>query len=218
MTESNSFVETGVLVGHCVLLDPHHTKCKSYINDSTVLYTSHEVWSEYENTKRKVTGRLSSAVLDHVRDVENRVSEDYLDPMNVDRIKKRVLHQNNDAYRFLYRYYNDVVNNGVAREELEKNLREIARDIDRLVVSREEDLNAKVMYYEPVEDHKSVRNSLSDIHDPDRTYAVQAHDLACQSTCQTEFATTNPKDFVYNGRKEMVLSNTKLDDIVDLSV
>lgn len=219
MTESSSFIETGVLIGHCVLLDPHHAKCKSYMDDSDLLvYTSNEVWDEYEDTKGKVTGRLSSAVLDHVRDVENQVSGEYLGPMDVSNVKKNVLYHGNDAYQFLYRYYDNVVNNGVQRGELEEDLREIARDIDRLVVSREEDLDSMVEYWEQIDDHKPVMSALSNIHNPDRAFAVQAHDLAYHNNGHTEFATTNPSDFIDNGCKGTILSNTELNDVVDLSI
>lgn len=219
MMQSNSFIETGVAIGYCVLLDPHHAKCKSYLDgDGEVVYTSEEVWDEYEDTKEKVTSRLSSAVFDHVRDVENNVTEDYLGPVDVNHVKKNVLNRNNEAFQFLYRYYDNVVNNGVPSEELEKNLREIARDIDRLVISREDDLGSMVEDWNQTDDHKLVENNLSAIHNPDRMFAVQAHDLACNKNSYTEFATTNPSDFMANGRKALVLSNTELDDVVDLSV
>jgi hypothetical protein len=183
-----------------------------------LLFTSDDVWDEYEDTKDKVTGRLSSAVLDHVRDVENQVSDDYLDPMGVDHVKKRILYHGNDAYQFLYRYYDEVMNNGIQKSDLEDNLRNIARDIDRLVVSREEDLDTMVEYWEQKDEHKSITEALSDIHDPDRLFAVQAHDLACHNNGHTEFVTANPSDFIADGRKELVLSNTQLGDVVDLSV
>jgi len=127
MTDSNSFVETGVLVGYCVFLDPHHAKCKAYVDqDDRKLYTSEGVKKEYEATKESVSSRLSTAVLDHVRDLKSNMSQGYLGPMDVDNVKTNVLHRGNGAYQFLYRYYDDVVNNGVQKTELEANLREIA--------------------------------------------------------------------------------------------
>jgi hypothetical protein len=219
MTESNSFIETGVLVGYCVLLDPHHTKCKKYVDgDGRELYTSEGVQEEYETTRETVSSRLSSAVLDHVRDLKSDVSQGYLGPMDVDNVKKNVLHRGNDAYQFLYRYYDDVVNNGVQKQELESNLREIARDIDRLVASREDELEEMIEEWEQQDEHPSVEEALEMIHEPDRTWAVEAHDLAVHNGGTTEFATTNPTDFIYNGRKDTVLENTDLNDVVDLSV
>lgn len=219
MTESNSFIETGVLVGYCILLDPHHAKCKSYIDgDEREMYTSEGVKEEYKTTKETVSSRLSSAVLDHIRDLKSQASQGYLGPMDVDNVKKNVLHRRNDAYQFLYRYYDDVVNNGVQKQELEANLRNIARDIDRLIASREKELKKMVREWEMQDDHPSVEEALSMIHEPDRTWAVEAHDLATQNDGKTEFATTNPADFISDGRRETVLDNTALDDVVDLSV
>lgn len=219
MTDSNSFIETGVLIGYCILLDPHHAKCKNYIDrNGRNLYDSEDVHDEYENTKQEVTSRLSSAVLDHVRDLKKDSSQGYLGPMDMDRVKKNVLYRGNDAYQFLYRYYDDVVNKGVQKEELKENLREIARDIERLVASREKDLDSKVWEWQQQSEHPSVRSALAMIHEPDRTFVVQAHDLAAHNEGETEFATTNPSDFIYEGRKSTVLDNTDLDDVVDLSI
>lgn len=217
--KSNSFLETGVLIGYCVLLDPHHAKCNSYIdNDSRELYTSEGVAEEYEVTKETVSTRLSSAVLDHVRDLKSDVSQGYLDPLDVNNVKKNVLHRGNNAFQFLYRYYDDVVNNGVQKQKLEENLRDIARDIDRLVAFREDELEAMVRKWVIEDDHPTVEEALSMIHEPDRTWAVDAHDLALHNGGETEFATTNPTDFIYDGRKDTILENTALDDVVDLSV
>jgi len=46
-------------------------------------------------------------------------------------------------------------------------------------------------------DHPDVKQALSMIHEPDRTWAVEAHDLAAHNGGRTEFATTNPTDFIY---------------------
>jgi len=219
MIESDSFIETGVLVGYCVFLDPHHAKCKAYVDgEGRDLYTSEGVHKEYEATKKSVSSRLSNAVLDHVHDLKNEVSQGYLDPMDVNNIKKNVLHHENDAYQFLYRYYDDVVNNGIQKRELEGNLREIARDIDRLVASRQEELEEMIEEWEQQDDHPDIQEALSMIHEPDRTWAVEAHDLAIHNGSSIEFATTNPTDFIYRGRKQIILDNTALDDVVDLSV
>lgn len=219
MTSSNSFVETGVHIGYCILLDPHHAKCRDYFEDNDYdFYTSEEVRDEYQDTKRKVKSRLSQAVLDHVRNLQNDSSQGYLGPMDVNNIKKRVLHHGNDAYQFLYKYYSDVVNNGIQKEELEENLRDIARDIDRIVIQREKQFDSMVTDWTQQSNHPSVESALSMIHDPDRSFAVQAHDLATNNGGFTEFATANPADFIANGRKSTVLSNTNLDDIVDVSV
>lgn len=218
MTGNSSFIDTGVLIGFSVLLDPHHSKCKRYLDDGDGdFYTSSDVREEYNHTKSKVINRLSSAVLDHLRDVKNHPSEDYLGPMQVDTIKKQVLRRSNDSYRFLYMYYDDVVNNGIQKQELEANLREIARDIDRMVASRENTLEPLLREWEQQDEHPEVKSSLEKIHNPDRIFAVQAHDLASNVNGSTEFATTNPSDFVYNGRRDLLLDVTNLDAIVDLS-
>ena len=219
MTESSSFIETSVLVGYCILLDPHHSKCKSYINeDDRELYTSEGVREEYENTRDSVSSRLSTAVFDHIRDLKSDAPQGYLGPMDVNNVKKNVLSRGNDAFQFLYRYYSNVVDQGIPKEELEQNLRGIGRDIDRLVASREEKLDQMIEIWERQEEHPEVQNALSMIHEPDRMWVIEAHDLASNNDGHTEFATTNPTDFVYEGRKNIVLENTALDDVMDLSI
>lgn len=219
MGSSNSFLETGALIGYCLLLDQHHLKCQKYINGNTHdYYTSKEVKDEYDNTKTGVKNRLSSAVLDHVGDLKNDSCQGYLGPMDVNNIKKNVLHHRNDAYQFLYRYYSGVVNNGVQKGDLEDQLRDLARDIDRIVIARENQLLPALTVWSQQGSHPSIESALSMIHNPDRSFAIQAHDLAHNKGGHTEFATANPTDFVYNGRKKTVLNNTDLDDIVDLSI
>lgn len=219
MTSRNSFIETGVLIGYCVLLDPHHNKCSNYVDgNSHTLFTSKEVKTEYQNTKSKVAKRTSNGVLDHIRDLKGHSSQGYLGPMDINTIKRKILTQNNDAYEFLYDYYDNIVNNGVNKPDLEKNLRAISRDIARITTSRENQLNQVLRIYTANSQHPSVESTLSMIHHPDRKYAVQAHDLATAKSEPTEFATANPSDFIDNGRKQKILKNTDLDDIVDLSV
>lgn len=216
--QNNAFVETGVLIGYCLLLDKHHHNCSSYIDgNSRDYYTSKEVKAEYNNTKTTVKSRLSSAVLDHVRDLKGDSHQGYLDQMDVREIRNNVLDKNNEAYRFLYNYYSNEVNMGVDKSKLEKKLRNIARDIDRSLMKRESQLMPKMAEWKQKGTHPSVETALSMIHNPDRKFAVQAHDLADNNGGNTEFVTANPQDFVYNGRKKKVLNNTALDDVVDLS-
>lgn len=219
MTKVNSFIETGVLVGYSVLLDPHFSNCQSYLSSNNKdFYTSQDVRTEYNNVKNKVRKRLSSGVFDHIRDLKQSSKTGYLDPMDVDDIKKRVLDSRNPAFQFLYAYYDRTLNRGIQMSDLTLRLRNIARELDRIILAREARLNGFLNIWTPQQKHPSVESALSAIHYPDRTFAIHAHDLADAVSGHTELATANPVDFVYNGRKKLILSNTSLDDVIDLSV
>lgn len=213
-----AFLDTGVVFGYCVPLDQHHVRCSEYVEDTDrTVYTTSTVDSEFQRMKRDRVQELATAVLDHVRALLRADFEGTLGPMDVDDIQRRILARDDDAYQYLYWYYDDL-EPFVARREVVEDLREFARDVESVALQRKEDLDSTVEEWVCRDSHRELRSDLSMIHDEDRRICVEAHDLACHVDGRTEFATVNPRDFLDDGREERILEATEIDAIRDLAI
>jgi hypothetical protein len=216
-----TFLDTGVVVGYCIRQDRHHRNCREYLESEIPeggAFVGPTVRDEYEHTKQTVTRRLSRGVRDHVRDVRRDDCSGQLGPIDLNHLKSNVLNRGNDSYGFLYDYYHNELGNYVQKDELVQQLREMARDIESLPPTREPQFEELVADWTPRENHESVESSLSIITDTnDRSICVEAHDLACHTEEDVEFATVNPQDFVDDGVEQAILDITSLSGIRDLS-
>lgn len=216
-----AFLDTGVVVGFCIRQDRHHHNCREYLESELPdggAFVGPAVRDEYEHTRRVVTQRLSRAVRDHVRGVRTDSCSGQLGPIDLNHLKSNVLDRGSDAYGFLYDYYHNQLGNYVQKDELVQQLREMARDIESLPPTRESEFEELVTDWTPREDHESVESSLAIITDAnDRRICVEAHDLACHTEEDVEFATVNPQDFVDDGLEQAILDITSLSGIRDLS-
>lgn len=218
MSES-AFLDTGVVFGYCVPLDKHHFRCEEYIEDrSGDLYTCSEVEKEYQQVMKKRIQDLSTAVLEHVQSLLKADLDESLGPMDLDHIKKRVLSRNNDAYQFLYRYYDDELSNFVQRDKLISDLRGLARDIETVSLKRKQQLDTIIEEWQMEGSHQDIRSSLSMIHQEDLTICLHAHDISTHRSGSLEFATTNPQDFIDDGREDIILEVTAIDSIRNLAI
>ena len=211
-----AFLDTGVFVGFCLTVDTHHEPCKSYISDEAeVLFTSETVQDEYPNAKRKASLRYSDAIRAHISDVKKSDLEDELGPMDLNRLKSRILDRRNELHAVLSEWYEDLPQ-FIQYEELLERLENLERDIDTLALQRKQELDSMVDIWDTKEEHGDVRDEL-DLHEPDLTICIDGHDLAVHLADETELATANPTDFVYDGQREHILSHTAYSDVVDLS-
>lgn len=215
-----TFLDTGVVIGYCFLLDDHHRNCREYIEDSeeSDLFVSETVETEYDHTKRKVSRRLANGVREHVRAVKRTDYEDELGPVELDRLQNRVLSRNNDASQFLYEFYDEELGNFVRKSELCERLRAMSRDIESFPLDRKRNLDAEVTVWECEDTYDGVEASLDVIPGTDRRICIEAHDLGCSTESHTVFATVNPRDFVDDGREEAILDATEIDEIENLAV
>lgn len=217
MTRS-AFLDTGVLLGFCFTVDSHHSNCKEYLNGrGTDFFISPTVEQEFDNTKYKLNTRYSEAVLDHVSKLEDSNFEGELDPMDLNDIKNGLLSRGNEAYSILYKFYDDTLPQFVQFGEVKTRLRNLSRDIEQMAIQRKEDLDRMVRLWRVSEDYPAVREALEEIHEPDRTICVEGHDLALNMDVETDLATTNPRDYVRNGRESLILGNTELSEVVNLA-
>lgn len=210
------FLDTGVYIGYCLTVDSHHEPCREYINeDADMLFTSETVLDEYPSAKREASIRYSDAVRKHISDVKRSDLEGELGPVDLDRIQKQVLDRRNQLYNVLAEFY-DNQPQFVQYDILIENLEALERDIDTLAQQRKSELHAVVDIWEVQEEHPDVRSEL-DLHEPDLTICIEGHDLALNLAHDTELATANPTDFVYDGQREDILELTAYSDVVDLS-
>lgn len=210
------FLDTGVYIGYCLTVDKHHKPCKSYITkEADLLFTSETVLDEYPSAKRKASTRYSDAVREHLSDVKRSDIEGQLDPMDLNRLKTQILDHRNNLHGVLTEFYDDIAQ-FVRYDELIEKLEGLERDIDTLAHRRKSELDADVDIWDPQEEHQKVRNKLN-LHEPDLTICIDGHDLALHLGDDTELATANPTDFVYNGQRKHILEVTAYSEVVDLS-
>lgn len=209
------FLDTGVLIGYCFTVDKHHDPCASYVSKRSLLFTSETVETEYRATKQSASTRYSDAVRQHLSDVKRSDLEGELDPMDINRLQTEILDRRNELHAVLAEFY-EQLGQFVQYRDLISKLQALERDIDTLAVQRKAELDEMVDHWEPKDEYPEIRAKL-DLHEPDLTICIDGHDLAVHLSDETELATANPTDFVYEGRREHIMEHTAYDDIVDLS-
>jgi len=208
------------VIGYCFLLDDHHRNCREYLeeNEEADLFVSETVEEEYEHAKRKVSRRLANGVRKHVQAVKRTDYEDELGPVELDRLQNHVLNRDNEAYQFLYDFYEDGLGNFVLKSELCGRLRGMSHEIESFPLDRKRELESKVSVWECKTTYDGVEASLGMIPVDDREICIEAHDLGRRRDSYTVFATVNPRDFVEDGVEETVLEVTEIDEIENLAI
>ena len=136
--------------------------------------------------------------------------------MEINEMKKNLRRWDEDASEFLAEYY-EKQGSFVAKRDVLKDLRNISREIERAAVQRKRGIDSVTEMWTRRDEYPELRTLLSMIHSSDLEICLTAHDVACHTDDITEFATTNPTDFVDDGREELILEHTELDEIVDLA-
>lgn len=215
-----TFLDTGILLGYCLLVDDHHRNCRAFIeeNPDRELFVSDTVEDEYDHAKRNVSRRLANGVRKHVRAIKKADCEDELGPVELDRLQTHTLDRNNDAYQFLYDYYENEAGNFINKSELCDRLRTMAREIESFPLERKQELEPRLTVWQCENSYDGLEASLSMIPEQDRQICIEAHDLSRSRSTRTTFATVNPTDFVYDGVEETILEVTEIDDIENLAV
>jgi hypothetical protein len=216
----NGFLDTGVVIAFCFLLDSHHQNCKEYLGEmqeeGDSLYVSSEVEEEYSRKKSEIAEKLSEQVLEHRDFVTGFVDGRQMGPVEINEIQKNLRRWDEDASTFLIDYY-DKKGNFAGKEEVLEELRNLSREIEKKAIERKSAVDSATVEWEKRDEYPELRSLLSVIHGSDRDICIMAHDLACHADGQTEFATTNPRDFVDDGRERLILENTEIDRVVDLA-
>ena len=214
-----SFLDTGVALGYCFTLDSHFTKCRNYIEkmEKAALYYGEYVESEYHGRKEGLNKELSQEVLEHRSQVMRSGFEGELDPMDLKKIHDEYLNRSWSAYNSLEHWYRKSLPNFIQKDELVSRLGNMAAQIEANAIQRKGELDGKSEKWSCDEAHDSVRAELEDLPPDDLEVCIEAHDLADTISVDTELATVNPTDFVDNGRRELILTETALADVISVA-
>ena len=211
------FLDKGVLLGFCFRTDPHHARCRDYLESDVVPYITEEIDEAFERNRKRMTQDHADAIRLHVKDLRDSPHAGPLGRDDLRDIRENVLFGGNQASEFLERWYESQVNSGITASELQDRLRYLAREIERRAYQRKEEFDDLVTMWVREDDYPEVKNALSGMSAEDMFVCVDAHDLAVHQEPETELATTD-SDFIEDGREELILETTALAAIVELSV
>lgn len=214
-----AFLDKGVLLGFCFTVDTHHRPCLKYLTqDGVEPYVTGEIDSAFDRNKSRLSRRYHDNILNHVSRLTKSNFEGEVGPMELQKIRKKLLDQGNNAFHFLEYYYREVAPSVTSIYELKTQLRDLARDIEQLSLTRKQEFDELVHEWEREDEYPDVEEALSEIKGEDMWVCIDAHDLAVNKEDETELATTDPKDMVKNGREDLILENTSISQIIDLAV
>lgn len=211
------FLDKGVLLGFCFRSDPHHARCRDYLETDVIPYITEEINEAFERNRKRMTQDHADAIRLHVKDLLHTRHEGPLGREDLQNIQENVLFEGNEVSEFLERWCRSQVDSGLTVSELQDRLRYLARDIERRAYQRKEEFDDLVTMWDREYDYPEVTNALSEMSAEDMYVCVDAHDLAVQLEDVTEPATTD-SDFIEGGREELILETTALTAIVELSV
>lgn len=114
-------LDTGVLVGMCIEIDQHHTKCFEYVvkDDCEQVYITPTVGSEFERKNKEIREKLSQSIIEHRQRVTKKVNDDKLSRSGIRFVRDSILELENRAHRFLHEYYSKMLKNRVRVDKLE---------------------------------------------------------------------------------------------------
>lgn len=221
-------LDTGVLLGMCIEIDQHHTKCIDYVvNDGCEkVYITPTVGSEFERKSSEIRQKLSQSIIKHRQKVVKEMNNDQLSRKALGYIRDTVLEGGNRAYRFLYEYYSKKMKNRVSVDKLE-----IVMDLEDMETEVWEDAckehggwkSLVSGWTKGINPYPDIENKLLIYEGDDRDVCLEAHHVAADTGKVTELGTTNSKHFIdkksgeSESRKDNILRITELEDVKDLS-
>lgn len=217
MTEAG-FLDKSVLLGFCFRTDPHHARCREYLEREKEYYITEEIDEAFERNRERMTQDHADAIRLHVKDIRDAPYSGPLGSNDLAEIRENVLFEGNEVSEFLERWYTETVESGITASELEDRLRYLARDIERRAYRRRSEFDEIVIMWEREDEYPDVKDVLSEMSAEDMFVCVDAHDVAIHLDEETELATADESDFIENGREALILEHTALDAIVGLSV
>jgi hypothetical protein len=213
---SSAFLDNGVVIAYCFTIHEHHPECDDFVErDDIQAYITQDVDDIFDWKTTDVAKELSTDILEHQADIKRGSFPDELGPTDL-RDCRKMIHSKNDARRFLLNWYDDEVGQFIGKYELTERLRNLAEDIESRALTRKEQLDQHVEVWNREDEYTGIQDSLSEVREEkeeDMWICIDAHDLADNKSGETILATTDPGDFIRDGRKELILGATALDDI-----
>lgn len=216
----NLFLDKGVVLGFCHTVESHHQACREYLTAQDVEpYFTREVERIFSAKRNELSARYSNAVLEHMAEVNRGDRYAELGPSELQAIR-RSIPASNPARDFLLRWYEGEVPQFIARMELVDRLRNMARDIDQMAVERKKKLDEMTTIWERDSDYPEIQSALSEIREDkeeDLWICIDAHDLAVRTEDRTELGTTDLNDLIRDGRRDLIVDETEIDDVISLA-
>lgn len=213
-----SFLDTGVILAFCFRDDTHHHLCREYLDDHDfALYVSENVVSEYLNRHPDLAQEIADAIFEHIARLRNSEFEGQLDSMDTSRIRQELIGGDNQAGTTLHAFYRDEVPKYIQFEILTERLRDLARDIEQNATQKKERLMKEAEVWNREDKYQDINEELSEIPWDDRRICLDAHDVAEVTGHVTELTTTNPKDLVDDGYRELIIKETSIQEVVSLA-
>lgn len=213
-----SFLDTGVVLGFCFRDDTHHHRCRQYLEATDAdLYISDHVESEYLNRQPDLAEEIAKGVFQHIDRLRDSEYEGQLDSMDTSQIRQELIAGGNPAGTTLHEFYREQVPNFIQVEDLGQRLRDLARDIEQLALENREWLLERTVIWSRDDDYPAVDEAISAVPWDDRRICLDAHDVVEETGMTTELATTNPTDLIDDGRRELILEETSLHQVVSVA-
>lgn len=219
---TSSFLDKGILLGFCFSIDTHHRKCRGYLfRDDVSPYYTEDVREAFEENKDRMVRDHRTELLHHARVLEQSSYGGALTETELDEIRSEVVTRSDypNAWRYLGDYYESLSSPSVTR--ILDEIREIAREIESTAHARFSEMEGMVTLWSRAEAYPTVQTALDEIRsskEEDLWICIDAHDLAEHIDGHTELATTDFKDLIDGGRRELILEHTSLDDVVGVGV
>lgn len=218
----SSFLDKGILLGYCFSIDAHHRECRNYLlMEELTSYYTQGVRDAFDENKERMIRDHRKEIFHHARFLEKSGFVGKLDGTELEKIRTDIISRSEypNSWRYLADYYKKLEPTSV--RQILKELREIAREIESNAHERLTEIEGVASLWKRSEDYPSVQTALGDIRqskEEDLWICIDAHDLAERVDGHTELATTDFKDLIDRGRRELIIDNTSLDDVVGVGV
>jgi hypothetical protein len=210
----STFLDKGIILGYCFYTDVHHVKCRDYIESTDAeLYATKQVEDIFQKAKDHIIKKHRRAITDFIRWVKQEYSGT-LTSEDIAEIQNHIDREGNPAWRYLLDYVEDK--SGEEVYPVNKNLRQIARDIEQLAEERNEELQPKIFGWIRFAGYPELKDDLRSLFERDEEdywIVIDAHDLGLNMDGTTELATNNPSDFDDEVVREEILTHTAIDEI-----
>ena len=221
-------LDTGVLIGMCIEIDQHHTKCFDYVveDDCKEIYITPTVGSEFKRISKVVRQKLSQSIGEHRQKVVREFNDEKLGRDRLRYIRDSVLDSKNRSYRFLYEYYSEKLKNRVSVDKLEilMDLNDMETEVWMDACQEYGGWKSFVSgWNKGIDTYSDVEKDLLVCEGDDPHVCLEAHHVAVNTGKVTELGTTNPRHFIDKrvgepeSRKDNILRITDLRDVKDLS-